>query len=103
MREKELDHVIKNLDKLVVKPANESGGYGMLIGPYASKAERAGFADVIRQGPRNYIAQPTLNISTVPSLSGDGLAPRHVDLRPFTLQADSLNVTTGGLCRVALR
>ena len=97
------EHVLKNLDSLVVKPANESGGYGMLIGPRASAAERAKFADLIRANPRNYMAQPTLDISTAPALADNKLAPRHLDLRPFVLQSDQVYVTTGGLTRVALR
>jgi uncharacterized circularly permuted ATP-grasp superfamily protein len=97
------DYVLANLDQLVVKPANESGGYGMLIGPRASAEERAQFADLIRANPRNYMAQPTLSISTAPTLIGDKLAPRHLDLRPFVLQSDKLYATTGGLTRVALR
>lgn len=103
MYEDQREHVVANLDKLVVKPANESGGYGMLIGPRASAEERAIFADLIRNNPRNYMAQPTLSISTAPTLVGDKLAPRHLDLRPFVLQSDKLYATTGGLTRVALR
>jgi len=99
----QMGHVLANLDKLVVKPANESGGYGMLIGPRASAEERARFADLIRANPRNYMAQPTLSISTAPTLVDDRLAPRHLDLRPFVLQADNLHATTGGLTRVAMR
>jgi len=97
-----LDHVITNLADLVVKPANESGGYGMLIGPVASKAELEKFAGLIRSDPRNYIAQPTLAISTTPTVCAAELEPRHVDLRPFVLQSDRLAVTAGGLTRVAL-
>ena len=97
------EHVLKNLDSLVVKPANESGGYGMMIGPRASAAERAKFADLIRANPRNYMAQPTLDISTAPTLADNKLAPRHLDLRPFVLQSGQVYVTTGGLTRVALR
>ncbi len=97
------EYVLKNLDKLVVKPANESGGYGMMIGPRADKAEREKFAELIRANPRNYMAQPTLEISTAPTLIDGKLAPRHLDLRPFILQSDKLYVTTGGLTRVALR
>jgi uncharacterized circularly permuted ATP-grasp superfamily protein len=97
------DYVLNNLDSLVVKPANESGGYGMLIGPRATSAERDQFADLIRANPRNYMAQPTLDISTAPTLVDGKLAPRHLDLRPFVLQSDKLFVTTGGLTRVALR
>jgi len=103
MYEDQRKHVLANLDKLVVKPANESGGYGMLIGPRASPEERAKFAELIRENPRNYMAQPTLSISTAPTLIGDKLAPRHLDLRPFVLQSDKLYATTGGLTRVALR
>ncbi|WP_026609272.1 circularly permuted type 2 ATP-grasp protein [Methylocaldum szegediense] len=103
MDDKERSYVLANLDKLVVKPANESGGYGMLIGPRASAQERAAFADLIRANPRNYMAQPTLSISTAPTLVEDGFAPRHLDLRPFVLQSSRLYATTGGLTRVALK
>jgi uncharacterized circularly permuted ATP-grasp superfamily protein len=103
MYDDQREHVLKNLDKLVVKPANESGGYGMLIGPRASKKERDQFADLIRANPRNYMAQPTLNISTAPTIIDGQLAPRHLDLRPFVLQSDKLHVTMGGLTRVAMR
>ena len=97
------DHVLANLDRLVVKPANESGGYGMLIGPQSSAAERAEFARLIRRDPRNYIAQPLITLSTAPTLVDDHVEPRHVDLRPFILSSRSTYVTTGGLTRVALR
>ncbi len=103
MYEAERDHVLANLDKLVVKPANESGGYGMLMGPQSSKAEREKFAELIRKNPRNYIGQPVLTLSTVPTVVGKTVEPRHVDLRPFILSADKQQVTTGGLTRVALR
>lgn len=103
MYDDQRDHVLANLGQLVVKPANESGGYGMLIGPRASAEERRKFAELIRANPRNYMAQPTLSISTAPTLVGDKLAPRHLDLRPFVLQSDRLYATTGGLTRVALR
>lgn len=96
-------YVLEHLDELVVKPANESGGYGILVGPKASVTMRRRFARAIRQDPRNYIAQPTLALSTVPTLCNNRLQPRHVDLRPFVLQSESQYVTTGGLCRVALR
>jgi uncharacterized circularly permuted ATP-grasp superfamily protein len=102
-RPDECAHVLANLEHLVVKPANESGGYGMLIGPAASKRERGEFARRIRENPRNYIAQPLISLSTVPTLIADGIAPRHVDLRPFILQSDRLYVTPGGLTRVAMR
>jgi uncharacterized circularly permuted ATP-grasp superfamily protein len=97
------EYVLANLDKLVIKPANESGGYGMLIGPAASKSERAEFAERIKQDPRNYIAQPLIKLSTVPTIVDDHVEPRHVDLRPFILQGEKLYVTAGGLTRVALR
>jgi uncharacterized circularly permuted ATP-grasp superfamily protein len=97
-------HVLAHLDELVVKPANESGGYGMLVGPHATRKERAEFARRIQADPRNYIAQPTLKLSVAPTLvDGGRLEPRHLDLRPFVLQADDMYVTTGGLTRVALR
>lgn len=100
----ERQHVIENIDKLVVKPANESGGYGMLIGPHASKQEREKFKRLIKRDPRNYVAQPMLTLSTAPTLIGNRVEPRHLDLRPFILSgADSTHVTTGGLTRVALR
>jgi uncharacterized circularly permuted ATP-grasp superfamily protein len=98
------EYVLANLDKLVVKPANESGGYGMLIGPHSTKKEQAQFAELIITDPRNYIAQPTLSLSTAPTLvSKDCLEPRHLDLRPFVLQAKDSYVTTGGLTRVAMK
>ncbi|HYE37219.1 circularly permuted type 2 ATP-grasp protein [Methylocaldum sp.] len=103
MDDKEREYVLANLHKLVVKPANESGGYGMIIGPRATAEEHAAFADLIRANPRNYMAQPTLSISTAPTLVGDHLAPRHLDLRPFILQSNRLYATTGGLTRVALK
>jgi uncharacterized circularly permuted ATP-grasp superfamily protein len=105
----ERDYVLDNLDKLVVKPANESGGYGMLIGPKASKAERNRFARQIRANPRNYMAQPMLKLSTAPTLVdapntlGGTAEGRHLDLRPFILSGKNTYVTTGGLTRVALR
>ena len=99
----ECEYVLGNLAELVVKPANESGGYGMLMGPASTKAERERFAELIRKKPRNYIAQPVLSLSTVPTMVGTTVEPRHVDLRPFILSADRIQVTTGGLTRVALR
>ncbi len=99
---KQRDHVLANLDALVVKPANESGGYGMFIGPHESNARRDEIRRVIKSNPRNYIAQPILNLSTVPTLCDNGIEPRHVDLRPFILQGNSTYVTAGGLTRVAL-
>lgn len=100
--DKQRQHVLANLDKLVVKPTNESGGYGILMGPHASSEERAKFVDLIKANPRNYIAQPMLNLSTVPTLVEDRLQPRHVDLRPFVLCGEDIYVMPGGLTRVAL-
>lgn len=98
------EYVLQNLDKLVVKPANESGGYGMLVGPHSTKDEQALFAKLIVENPRNYIAQPTLKLSTAPILTSEGtVEPRHLDLRPFILQSDKTYVTTGGLTRVAMK
>lgn len=102
MFEDDCRYVLDNLDKLVVKPANESGGYGMMIGPHASKKERKKFAELIQANPRNYMAQPTLALSTSPTMAGTVVEPRHVDLRPFILSGEHTFVTTGGLTRVAL-
>jgi uncharacterized circularly permuted ATP-grasp superfamily protein len=98
-----LTYVLGHMDELVVKPANESGGYGMLVGPASTQTERERFAAVVKKDPRNYIAQPTLRLSTVPTVIKADLEPRHVDLRPFILSADRQQVTTGGLTRVAMR
>ncbi len=103
MDEDSRQYVLEHLDELVVKPANESGGYGMLIGPASTRAERDEFAKLIKNDPRNYIAQPTLGISTVPSVVKGTVEPRHVDLRPFILSGKEIDVTTGGLTRVALK
>ena len=96
------EHVLANLDKLVVKPTNESGGYGILMGQQASQAERDSCAEQIRANPRNYIAQPMLRLSTAPTLVDEGLEPRHIDLRPFVLAGKDIYVMPGGLTRVAL-
>ncbi|MAU52681.1 MAG: hypothetical protein CMN17_09975 [Roseovarius sp.] len=99
-----LAHVLDNLGDLVVKEVHGSGGYGMLIGPTASRKEIAAFRRKLRARPGNYIAQPTLSLSTVPVFTRAGLVPRHVDLRPFVLVSPgSINVTPGGLTRVALK
>jgi len=99
-----LAYVLENLAELVVKEVHGSGGYGMLIGPTSSKAEIAAFAKKLRANPENYIAQPTLALSTVPILTKAGLAPRHVDLRPFVLVSPGgIDITPGGLTRVALK
>lgn len=104
MDKEQREYTLAHLDELVVKPANESGGYGMLIGPMSTRKERTEFKKLIRQDPRNFIAQPTLNISTVPTLiDATTVEPRHVDLRPFILSSDRVHVTTGGLTRVALK
>jgi uncharacterized circularly permuted ATP-grasp superfamily protein len=100
---KHRDHVLKNLDQLVVKPANESGGYGMLIGPQSTAAERTIFAQRIKANPRNYIAQPTLSLSRVPVIQDDRFEGRHVDLRPFIVYGKEIFVLPGGLTRVALK
>ena len=99
----QLSHVLSNLDKLVVKAVGASGGYGMLIGPHASQAERDDFADRISADPDNYIAQPTIQLSTAPCLVEGAIEPRHVDLRPFILAGQKIVVTPGALTRVALK
>ena len=86
-----------------LKCANEAGGYGMLVGPHSTKAQQDEFAERIKANPRNYIAQPTLALSRVPTLVGDKLEGRHVDLRPYILYGKEINVLPGGLTRVALR
>ena len=99
-----LKHVLSNLDKLVVKEVNGSGGYGMLVGPHATKQQCADFAQKLKARPEAFIAQPTLALSTVPCFIEDGTAPRHVDLRPYVLYgADRVRCTPGGLTRVALK
>ncbi|MGL5066085.1 MAG: circularly permuted type 2 ATP-grasp protein [Microcoleus sp.] len=101
--EKQLEYVLANLDKLVVKAANESGGYGMLVGPHASPEERQSFAEKISANPRNYIAQPTLCLSRVPTIFDGGFEGCHVDLRPYILYGKEIYVHPGGLTRVALK
>jgi len=101
--EKQRKHVLDNLEKLVVKPANESGGYGLLVGPHASADQCEDFRDRIKADPRNYIAQPTLSLSRVPTLIDDNFEGRHVDLRPFILYGSEIYVLPGGLTRVALK
>ena len=96
-------YVLDHLEELVVKPANESGGYGMLMGPASTSAEREDFAMRIEAKPRNYIAQPVLSLSRAPVIAGDHFEGRHVDLRPFVLYGESIYVVPGGLTRVALR
>src|SRR6266850_2022896 len=101
--DKQRNHVLANIDKLVVKPANESGGYGLVIGPRASSDEHARCAEQIKADPRNYIAQPMLGLSRVPVLTDGGLEGRHVDLRPFIVYGKEIFVLPGGLTRVALK
>ena len=100
---KELQYVVENLDKLVVKAVNESGGYGMLVGPHSSTEERGEFARRIHENPRNYIAQPTLGLSRVPVIANGRVTGRHVDLRPYILYGADIYVLPGGLTRVALK
>ncbi|MFN4087863.1 MAG: circularly permuted type 2 ATP-grasp protein [Alphaproteobacteria bacterium] len=99
----ELAFVLERLDQLVVKETRGSGGYGMLVGPAATAAERAVFADKLKARPEDYIAQPTLSLSTCPTYVDSGVAPRHVDLRPFVLYGREIRIVPGGLTRVALR
>jgi uncharacterized circularly permuted ATP-grasp superfamily protein len=99
----QLGHVLANLDKLVVKAVGASGGYGMLVGPHASRSEREAFAEAVKADPANYIAQPTIQLSTAPCLVEGEIEPRHVDLRPFILSGEKIVVTPGALTRVALR
>ena len=101
--EKDLQYTLEHLDQLVVKAANESGGYGMLVGPHATKNQRAEFARKVKANPRNYIAQPTLSLSRVPTIVGDRCEGRHVDLRPYILCGKDIFVLPGGLTRVALK
>ena len=101
--EKEREYVLENMEKLVVKSANEAGGYGMLIGPASTPREREEFAAKIRQAPRNFLAQPTLSLSRVPTLINNQFEGRHVDLRPYILYGRDIFVMPGGLTRVALK
>jgi len=96
-------YVLEHLAELVVKEVHGSGGYGMLIGPRSTRQQRGEFAARIRARPANYIAQPTLALSTCPAFAASGVSPRHVDLRPFVLVGDRIRVTPGGLTRVALK
>jgi len=99
----ELSHVLANLSELVVKETQGSGGYGMLVGPAASKAEIENFRARLIAKPEAYIAQPTLSLSTCPTFVERGIAPRHIDLRPFVLTGRETRLVPGGLTRVALR
>ena len=97
-----LDYVLAHLPELVVKEVHGAGGYGMLVGPAATSAQIAGFAEKLRAHPEQYIAQPTLALSTCPTYVEAGIAPRHIDLRPFVLSGKSVSIAPGGLTRVAL-
>ncbi len=99
----ELSYVLANMHELVVKEVHGAGGYGMLVGPASTRAEIESFKDRVRTNPANYIAQPTLALSTVPTYVEAGIAPRHVDLRPYVLCGKDIRSVPGGLCRVALR
>ena len=99
----DLAYVQDNIEHLVIKPVNESGGYGLLVGPHSTPSERARFSKLIKDHPENYVGQPTLSLSTAPTLIGDLVAPRHLDLRPFTLSGGDTWVSAGGLTRVALK
>jgi uncharacterized circularly permuted ATP-grasp superfamily protein len=100
---KTLSHVLANLDTLVVKAVGESGGYGMLVGPHASAAERAAFGEKVKADPDNYIAQPTIQLSTSPCCVGSGIEARHVDLRPYIITGRETRLVPGALTRVALK
>src|ERR1700681_3760232 len=97
------DHVCQKLDQYVVKAVGESGGYGMLIGPHSTSEQRSEFRDRILAEPRNYIAQPTINLSTAPCFVDGTIEPRHVDLRPYVVYGENITIVPGGLTRVALR
>jgi uncharacterized circularly permuted ATP-grasp superfamily protein len=101
--EADLKYVIENINKLVVKQTDASGGYGMLIGPKATKKEHSEFITKIKENPRNYIAQPTINLSRVPTLSENTIEGRHVDLRPYILYGKEIRIIPGALTRVALK
>ena len=98
-----LAYTLDNIDKLVVKPVGESGGYGLIIGPHATREERDAFCVQLKADPANYISQPMINLSVSPTLAGNSLMPRHVDLRPFAITGQKTWVLPGGLTRVALR
>ena len=98
-----LEFVLKNIRKLVVKPVNESGGYGILVGPHSTDLERNKYVKQLERNPENYVAQPTLALSTAPTVIEGNIEPRHLDLRPFILQGKKIWATNGGLTRVALK
>ena len=102
-KQDDLKYVLENLADLVVKEVHGSGGYGMLVGPKATRAEVEAFRHRILADPGNYIAQPTLALSTTPTFVDEGIAPRHVDLRPYCLVGERIELVPGGLTRVALK
>ena len=99
----DLRYTLANLKDLVVKEVHGAGGYGMLVGPAATKAEIAEFAKALRANPGGYIAQPTLSLSSCPTFVESGIAPRHIDLRPYVLSGKTVRMVPGGLTRVALK
>jgi uncharacterized circularly permuted ATP-grasp superfamily protein len=101
-READRSHILENLESLVVKSANESGGYGMLMGPTSTKKERAEFAEKIKEDPRDFVAQPVVSLSRHPTICPEGVEGRHVDLRPYILYGEDIEIIPGGLTRVAL-
>ena len=99
----DLKHVLAHLPELVVKEVHGAGGYGMLVGPAATRAEIAAFRAALEANPANYVAQPTLSLSSCPTFVDSGIAPRHIDLRPYVLAGKSVQTVPGGLTRVALK
>jgi len=99
----QLEYTLAHLEELVIKEVHGAGGYGMLVGPASTRAEREEFSERLRAHPENYIAQPTLALSTCPTYVESGIAPRHIDLRPYVLSGKDVVTVPGGLCRVALR
>jgi uncharacterized circularly permuted ATP-grasp superfamily protein len=102
-RPDDLEYALANMHKLVIKEVHGAGGYGMLIGPAASREEIEAFRARVKQSPEKYIAQPTLALSACPTFVDSGIAPRHIDLRPFVLSGREVTLVPGGLTRVALR
>jgi uncharacterized circularly permuted ATP-grasp superfamily protein len=100
---RDLSFILENLPKLVVKSVNEAGGYGMLVGPHAAGAQIEEFRQKIIAQPRNFIAQPTLGLSRCPAVCADAIEGRHIDLRPYILNGETVKIMPGGLTRVALR
>ncbi|MGV3531906.1 MAG: circularly permuted type 2 ATP-grasp protein, partial [Chthoniobacteraceae bacterium] len=101
--EQDRKYMLEHLSELVIKSANESGGYGMLIGPHATRAECDAFREAILADPRNYVGQPVVSLSRSPSFCEDGVEGRHIDLRPYILYGEKITIIPGGLTRVALR